>query len=151
MRLKEIMEVAVRRDDPEMDDYNDDYAAASQDMKDAPYYVAWHAQSYEWYGDGAPSDGQGRYKPKGDGGRVVAINIPTYDKARQIADKLEASYESGEFEDKNVYGKHGDDGYILEYHGTGIRSMSKMDSYDRETIAKIHPRFKPADYEGTRG
>lgn len=146
MRAREITEVAIRRDDPAMDDYNDDYAAASQDMKDAPYYVAWYAQSWEWYGEDSPSSGNGRYKAKGDGGRIVAINIPTYDKARQIADKLEAEYQDGTFEDKNVYGKHGDDGYILEYHGTGIRSMAKMDAYDRETIAKVHPRWAPKDF-----
>lgn len=151
MRFKEIMEVAVHRDDPAMNDYDDDYIKQSQDMKDAPYYVAWYAQSYEWYGDGDPADGNGRYKPKGDGGRIVAINIPTYDKALEISRKLEASYESGEFEDKNVYGKHGEDGYVLEYHGTGIRSMAKMDDFDRDTIANIHSNFKPADYEGTHG
>ena len=146
MRIKEIMEAAVRRDDPEMMDYNDDYMAKSQDMADAPYYVAWHAQSYEWYGDGDPADGQGRYKPKGDGGRIVAINVPTYEQAAKISDKLEASFEDGTFEDKNVYGKHGNDGYILEYHGTSIRSMKKLDEFDKETIENAHPRWAPKDY-----
>jgi len=151
MRFKEIMEVAVRRDDPEMDDYNDDRAAVDQDMKAAPYYVAWSAQSWEWYGDDDPSSGSGRYKPKGDGGRIVAINVPTFSKAQQIADKLDSEYDSGEFEDKNVYGKQGEDGYVLDYHGSNIRSMSRMDDFDKETIAHAHPNFKPANYEGTRG
>lgn len=149
MRFKEIMEVAVHRDDPAMDDYNDNNAADAQDMKDAPYYVSWHAQSWEWYGDGDPADGNGRYKPKGDGGRIVAINISKYEKAAEIANKLEASYKSGEFEDKNVYGRRGEDGYTLDYHGADVGSMAKMGSFDKETIANIHSNFKPIDYEGT--
>jgi len=151
MRFKEIMEVAVRRDDPEMDDYNDERGEQEQDAKDAPYYVEWQAQSWEWYGNDDPSSGKGRYKPKGDGGRIVAINVPTFAKAQQIADKLDLEYENGDFEDKNVYGKQGDSGYVLDYHGSNIRSMSKMDDFDKETIANIHPNFKPANYEGTRG
>jgi len=150
MRFKEIMEVAVHRDDPAMDDYNIDRGEKEQDMKDAPYYVAWTAQSWEWYGEGAPEDGNGRYKPKGDGGRVVAINIPEYEKAMQIADKLAADYESGEFEDKNVYGRRGDSGYVLDYHGADIGSMAKMDDYDKETIANMHSLHKPIDYAGAQ-
>lgn len=148
MRIREIMEVAVARNDPEMQDYDDERGAQEQDRKDAPYYVAWYAQSWEWYGDGAPEDGQGRYKPKGNGGRIVAININSYDKAVEIANKLDASYEDGTFEDKNVYGKQGVDGYVLDYQDADVRSMSKMDDYDRETIANIHSNFKPVDYSG---
>ena len=150
MRFKEIMEVAVRRDDPEMIDYNDDYIKHSQDMKDAPYYVAWYAQSWEWYGEGSPSDGNGRYKPKGDGGRIVAININSYDKATEIANKLDAEYEAGNFEDKNVYGRRGEDGYVLDYQDADVRSMARMDDFDKESIQTMHPRWKPADYSGIK-
>lgn len=146
MRLFEITEVALRRDDPELADYNSERSEKEQDMKDAPYYVEWNAQSWEWYGDGDPEDGQGRYKPKGDGGRIVAINVPTFAQAQKIADKLDTDYDSGNFEDKNVYGKQGKSGYVLDYHGSNIRSMSKMDDFDKETITNMHPNFKPVDY-----
>lgn len=151
MRFKEIMEVAVARNDPEMDEYNDEREEKQQDIQDAPYYVAWNAQSWEWYGDDDPSTGKGRYKPKGDGGRIVAINVPTFAKAQKISDQLDLDYENGDFEDKNVYGKQGDAGYVLDYHGTVIRPMARMDDFDKETIAHAHPNFKPANYEGTRG
>jgi len=150
MRFKEIMEVAVRRDDPEMVDYDSERGEKEQDMRDSPYYVSWHAQSWEWYGDDDPSSGKGRYKPKGDGGRIVAININSYEKAQEIANKLDAAYEAGEFEDKNVYGRRGDSGYTLDYQGSNIGSMAKMDDFDRETIATVHPRWKPADYSGIK-
>jgi len=146
MRFKEIMEVAVRRDDPAMDDYNIDRGEQKQEMRDAPYYVSWHAQSWEWYGDGAPSEGNGRYKAKGDGGRITAINISTYEQATEIAGMLDTDYENGNFEDENVFGRRGEDGYVLDYHGTDIGSMSKMDDFDKETIANVHSRWKPVDY-----
>jgi len=152
MRLAEI---ALRRDDPDMLDYDADRGKAqgtdAKEMRDAPYYVEWNAQSWEWYGDDDPSTGSGRYKPKGDGGRIVAINVPTYDKAMAIAGKLDNDYDDGSFEDKNVYGKRGEDGYTLDYHGSNIRSMTKMDDFDKDTIKHAHPNFKPADYAGTRG
>ena len=137
MRLKDIMEVAVRRDDPEMMDYGVERNEKEQDSKDAPYYVSWTAQSWEWYGDGGPDDGNGRYKAKGDGGRVVAINIASHAQAMQIAQKLDDDYKSGDFPDKNVYGHRDSDGYYLEYHGSDVSSMSKMDSYDKEMIKTI--------------
>lgn len=146
MRLQEIMEVAVHRDDPEMDDYNADSSAKAQENRDAPYYVEWNAQSWEWYGDDEPSSGKGRYKPKGDGGRIVAINVPTYEQAQQIADKIDSDYKSGDFEDQNVYSNKGTGWYILDYHGANIRSMSKLDEFDKEYIANAHSRFAPKDY-----
>jgi len=141
-----LVEIAVRRDDPEMVDYNSEQGEKEQAMKDSPYYVAWHAQSWEWYGDGDPADGKGRYKGKGDGGRVVAINVESYEQAAEIARKLDAAYDDGSFEDKNVYGKRDDSGYVLDYHGADVRSMSKMDDFDRNEIKNMHPRWQPTDY-----
>ena len=143
---EDINEGPLRRDDPAWDDYSDERTEPDQEMKDAPYYVEWNAQSWEWYGDDDPSTGRGRYKPKGDGGRVVAINVPDYETAQKIANKLDDDYKAGDFEDKNVYGKQGDSGYVLDYHGSNIRSMSKMDDYDKETIANAHPRWAPKDF-----
>lgn len=147
MKIAESLdEVALRRDDPEMAEYDLDSEEQAQDTKDAPYYVGWHAQSWEWYGDGDPADGKGRYKPKGDGGRVVAINVPTFAQAQKIADQLDSTYENGDFEDKNVYGKQGDSGYVLDYHGSFVNSMSKMDDFEKEELNYVHPNFKPKDY-----
>lgn len=146
MRFKEIMEVAVARNDPEMDDYNSERDEKAQEMRDAPYYVSWQAQSYEWYGEGDPADGNGRYKAKGDGGRIVAINIPTYAEASAVAKKLDRDYENGKFEDENVYSKSGEDYYTLTYHGTDISSMSRMDDFEKETIARVHDSQKPIDF-----
>ena len=150
MRLFEITEVALRRDDPELADYNSERSEKEQDMKDAPYYVEWNAQSWEWYGDGDPEDGQGRYKPKGDGGRIVAINVPTFAQAQKIADKLDSDYNNDEFEDKNVYGKQGEDYYVLDYHGASIRPMSKMDDFTKSELKHTHANFKPVDYSGKK-
>ena len=141
-------EVALRRDDEDWDDYSDERTEPDQEMKDAPYYVEWNAQSWEWYGDDDPSTGKGRYKPKGDGGRVVAINVPTFAQAQKIADKLDSDYEDGSFEDKNVYGTQGEDGYVLDYHGSNIRSMAKMDEYTERELKHVHPNFQPKDYSG---
>ena len=143
-----VNEVALRRDDEDWDDYSDERTEPDQEMKDAPYYVEWNAQSWEWYGDDDPSTGRGRYKPKGDGGRVVAINVPTFAQAQQIADKLDSDYEDGSFEDKNVYGTQGDDGYVLDYHGSNIRSMAKMDEYTERELKHVHPNFQPKDFGG---
>ena len=150
---KRLSEVALRRDDEDMMDYDIERGEAqdaadqeAKEMRDAPYFVRWYAQSYEWYGDGSPQQGQGRYKPKGDGGRIVAVNVPTYAQAQAIADKLDDDYEAGHFEDMNVYGKHGKSGYILQYQGSDISPMSKMGDYDKEHLQYVHPNFKPVDY-----
>lgn len=150
MRIREITEVAVPRNDPEMLDYDTERSKDQQQTSDAPYYVEWSAQSWEWYGDDDPAEGNGRYKPKGDGGRIVAINVPTFAQAQQIADQLDADYEGGDFEDQNVYSNKGKGHYVLDYHGSNIRSMAKMDGFDKETIAMTHDNFKPTDYSETR-
>jgi hypothetical protein len=145
--VETLDEAPLRRDDPEMLDYDMDQEEQAADTADAPYYVGWAAQSWEWYGDGDPADGKGRYKPKGDGGRIVAINVPTFAQAQKIADQLDADYENGDFEDSNVYGKQGMSGYVLDYHGAFVEPMSKMDPFDKEHIEKyVHPNFKPKDY-----
>lgn len=115
-------------------------------MGDAPYYVMWSGQSHEWYGDEGPETDKGRYKPKGDGGEIVAINIPTYTQAQKIANKLDADYKSGRFYDKNVYGKWGKDWYIVDYESSMIISMKDMSSYDKHMM-KYH---KPKDYGGVK-
>ena len=155
MKLREITkykltEVALRRDDEDWGDYSDERTEPDQEMADAPYYVEWDAQSWEWYGDDDPATGSGRYKPKGGGGRVVAINVPNYQAAQKIANKLDDDYNTGDFEDKNVYNKQGEDYYVLDYHGSNIRSMSKMDEWTERELKHVHANFKPVDYSGKK-
>lgn len=70
----------------------------------APYAVIYHGQALEWYGDGDPASGNGRYKPKGNCGHILAINVPTKSLAEQIArhmiNVLRDKYSN------NVYGKN---------------------------------------------
>ena len=119
--------------DQEMDPSQDKNAEA-QTSASAPYYVAWSGQSHEWYGDGEPSSGNGRYKQKGDGGEVIAINVPDHATAQKIADDLDAKYKNNEFPDTSVYGKWGEDYYLVDYHGAYIAPMAKMDGYNKEVL-----------------
>jgi len=114
MRLKEL---------------NTDHDEPRASLGDAPYAVGWSGQSHEWYGDleNPGEEGKGRYKPKGDGGRIVAINVPDYATAQKIEKKLDDSYNAGKFIDGNsVHGGMGD-GYYVDYHSAWIRPMHEMD------------------------
>jgi hypothetical protein len=135
MKLKDLLEVRIHPNDPAMADLWQRGVGASTPQREGPYAVGWSAQSFEWYGDEGPESGEGRYKPKGDGGEIVAINIPTYDTAQQVANKLDKDYEAKQFYDKSVYGKHGKDWYINDYHGSWIKPMSRLDDYERETLS----------------
>ena len=114
MRLKEL---------------NTDHDEPRASLGDAPYAVGWSGQSHEWYGElESPGEvGKGRYKPKGDGGRIVAINVPDYATAQKIEKKLDDSYNAGKFIDGNsVHGGIGD-GYYVDYQSAWIRPMHEMD------------------------
>jgi len=132
MKVSQLLENKVDRNDPEMDEYYD------KSTSDGPYYVGWSAQSYEWYGDGDPSS-QGRYKPKGDGGQIVAINVPTYEQAQKIADDVERKYNQGTL-DPALEAKHGEAHYLLEWHGTFIKPMSKISDWERGSIKYDKPK-----------
>jgi len=139
MKLNDLLEVKVHRNDPAMDDVYDERQRQEQDMKDAPYYVYWTGQSFEWYGDKGPETDEGRYKPKGDGGRIVAINVPTYEQARKIADNLDDRYQNHKFPDKSVYAEMGKDWYVVDYHGAEVGSMNDMNEWDRERLRFDNP------------
>ena len=87
MKFKEVMteaegrSQAVRHNDDWEDDNGQEDVAP---MGDAPYAIIWHAQYHEWYGAGDPDKGDGRYKPKGDAGSVLAKNIPSYEQAQEL-------------------------------------------------------------------
>lgn len=139
--IRELLEAKVARTDPEMDEYYDKQEAEQHDMREGPYYVGWSGQSLEWYGDDDLK--KGRYKPKGDGGKIVAINVPTHEEARKIAKALDDAYRDDKFPYKAVYGRMGKDGYVVDYHGAFIHSMKKMDNWDEHRVQYDHP----ADYK----
>lgn len=96
-----------------------------------PYAVGWTGNYFEWYGEGDPDQGgRGRYKGKGDGGAIVAINIPEYQTAKEMADELDRKYEKGEFEDKFVYNKPGEDYGYTRYQGAWVVSMNELEDSD---------------------
>lgn len=143
MTFKEFLsEVAVRKTDPDMDEYYADQDDADrgrreqeQQVADAPYAVGWSGQSHEWYGDDDMK--RGRYKQKGDGGNIVAINVPSYEMAQKIEAELQQQYENGEL--PFVGGKWGEDHYIVDWHGTYIEPMKNVESWRFEYD-------KPKDY-----
>lgn len=122
-----LAEVKLQRDDPDFDDYYDDRMRDEQNTADAPYAVGWSGQSWEWYGDlENPGKGSGRYKMKGDGGQFVAINVPDFETAQQIENKLEDDYKQHKFYDESVYSKYGEDGYGVDWHGAFIIPMKDV-------------------------
>ena len=139
-----LHEVKVHRDDPAMDDVYDTDRRKQRDMKDAPYFVRWSGQSLEWYGDDrGPEKGEGRYKPKGDGGKIVAINVPTHEEARKIAAELDNAYQENRFPDKSVYADYGKDWYVVDYQGAYVDSMSNLPKWELQDVQLYD---KPKDY-----
>lgn len=144
MKLYDIFEARVHRDDPAMDDVYDTERRKERDIKDAPYFVRWHGQSHEWSGDDrGPERGEGRYKPKGDGGKIVAINVPTYEEAQKIATQLDRAYQDHRFPDDSVYADYGKDWYVVDYQGADIGSMRSLPRWELQDIQLYH---KPKDY-----
>ena len=62
---------AVRHSEEDREDDNGQENVARL-TDEGPYAIIWHAQYHEWYGTEDPSTGEGRYKPKGDAGAVLA-------------------------------------------------------------------------------
>ena len=103
MKFKEVMtetdgrSQAVRHSDTDWEDENGQEDVASL-TDEGPYAIVWHAQYHEWYGAGEPSTEDGRYKPKGDAGSVLAKNIPSYQQAQELLPKVEkVAKEHGEW------------------------------------------------------
>lgn len=130
--------------DAEMADYHDELdvqdkeaaAKAADEAKAAElakmglvggtYVVRWTGQSHEWYGDGPPSSNDGRYKQKGDGGKIIAYNVPR-EQAVRMVDQLDRSYKNKTFYDKSVYGKWGKDYYMVDYEGARAYPVEAAD------------------------
>jgi hypothetical protein len=142
---KNLYEARLRHNDPELEDYHNENKGARQHREiekeqkaGNPYYVGWSCQSLEWYGDDDPSTKKGRYKPKGEGGKITDINIPSYQQAQRLEREIDEKYNRGEL-DPHLDGKFGEDHYIIQYHGTYIKSMSDMDEYDKIHLKYDHP------------
>lgn len=114
-----------------------------------PYAVGWSAQSHEWYGNEGPETKQGRYKPKGDGGEIVAINVPDLQTAKLIANRLDQSYDSDQFYDKSVYARHGKDWYINQYHGAWIKPMRDVEEYQLKYLPRDVKDYQKGVAEGS--
>ena len=99
-----------------------DDMAATDDIDDpmggGPYAVVWHGQAHEWYGDDVPSSGVGRYKPKGDAGNILAINIPDYAEAEKVLSRVEHLAQD--------QGKWGEDDGVVHSDGAEIISMKEL-------------------------
>ena len=145
MKLEDIKEARVHRNDPAMDDVYDEKHAEDTNRSEAPYYVGWDGQGLEWYSatdeNDGPESGRGRYKNKFAGG-IVAINIPDYETAKKVADELEKSYEDHKFYDPSVYNDYGHDWWVSEYYGSYVRSMKDMDEMDKYEVQHYANRIK---------
>lgn len=144
MKISEILsERQIRKTDPEMDEYYDDRGAKDENVRQGPYAVRWEGQGYEWYGNGDPSDGEGRYKNK-YAGEILAINVPTHQQAKELADKLDAAYQNQTFYDDSVYGKMGEDHWLSDYYGAEAVPMKDIEEWELKH-ARSNPRVK--DFE----
>jgi hypothetical protein len=136
--IEYLTEVAVHRDDPEMAEYYGNEDEAHEELEKAPYAVGWEGQYMEWYsndGGSGPETGEGRWKMKGDGGEIVATNVPTYELAQKIEDQLNDSYNRGDFYDpfvQNYELREDEHSWALtEFHGTFIVPMSQVTKLDK--------------------
>ena len=116
---------------PEANDFDMDAEIASygdgddndedESMSDAPYAIVWHGQYAEWYGNGDPESGDGRYKMKGDAGNVLAKNIPTHAQAEKLLPRVSKMGHVGS------YGKWGKDpSLVLQASDPEIISMKDL-------------------------
>lgn len=142
---QKVYEARLRHDDPEMKAYHDEQhdnrklrEIEKEHLAGAPYAVGWSGQYMEWYGDDDPSVGKGRYKSKGDGGKMVAINVPTYQQAEQIEKEIENRYRNGTLH-PHIDGKRGEDHALIHYQGPYIKSMNDLDQYEKIDMKHDQP------------
>jgi hypothetical protein len=93
----------------------------------------------EWYGNGEPGSGDGRFKAKGDGGAMVAINVPTFEMAQRIADTVKASAVSGGIDLGSK-----EQGAYTDFQGVYITPMNELIGTDELEMALKYD--KPKDF-----
>lgn len=87
--------------------------------KNSPYYVAWSGQAW---------DDEDTSRPKGDAGRILAINIEDKHTAQELAKHYDQLFKVGKFPDELAHSKY------VDYSGTYVGSMRKMDGYEKEML-----------------
>ena len=123
----------------------------SQARDYSPYAVIYTGQALEWYGNDEMTEG--RYKNKGQGGKILAINIPTMEMAIRVTEEMRKRIlEPRNLEGTGINGRKGRDWYITEYDGVFTCSMNELSKYfgienDSEIKDNVHPRLF-VDYEG---
>jgi len=107
--------------------------------EEGPYVVGWNGQYMEWYGNGEPGSGDGRFKAKGDGGAMVAVNVPTFEMAQRIADTVKASADSGGIDLGSK-----EQGAYTDFQGVYITPMKELVGTDELEMALKYD--KPKDF-----
>jgi len=100
----------------------------SQARDYSPYAVIYTGQALEWYGNEEMTEG--RYKNKGQGGKILAINIPTGEMANRVAEEMRVKL----FEPKNlvgtgINGRKGKDRYITDFDRVFFCHMNELNKY----------------------
>ena len=98
--------------------YREAQFGKSRDMKEmlsdkyAPYAVVYGGQASEWYGNDEMTEG--RYKNKGQGGKILAINIPSMEMALNVTTEMEKKlYEPRNLQGTGIHGRKGRDRFIV--------------------------------------
>lgn len=151
-----LNEAKVRRDDPAMADYYDQMAdpETPSEPHQSGYAVGYDSGFREWYGDGPPGRGPGRYKNKVAGG-VLAINVPTYEMAEKIAKEIEYNEELERQHQEERDQDYDEAPYTIpEYFDVWVKSMSELDEYELSDIERGEAGGRVRDYsnvnEGNR-
>jgi hypothetical protein len=121
------------------DEFNEDMEEENMSEKEGSYVVGWNGQYMEWYGNGEPGSGDGRFKAKGDGGAMVAINVPTFEMAQRIADTVKASAVSGGIDLGSK-----EQGAYTDFQGVYITPMNELIGTDELEMALKYD--KPKDF-----
>lgn len=118
---------------------DEDMDVTNDETSEGPYVVGWNGQYMEWYGNGEPGSGDGRFKAKGDGGAMVAYNVPTFEMAQRIAETVKSAAASGGLDLGSK-----EDGAYTDFQGVYITPMKELlGTEELETALKYD---KPKDF-----
>ena len=118
---------------------DEDMEEETMSEEEGPYVVGWNGQYMEWYGNGEPGSGDGRFKAKGDGGAMVAVNVPTFEMAQRIADTVKAAADSGGIDLGSK-----EQGAYTDFQGVYITPMNELIGTDELEMALKYD--KPKDF-----
>jgi hypothetical protein len=124
---------------------------ADVDKKYSPYAVIYTGQALEWYGNEEMTEG--RYKNKGQGGKILAINIPTGEMANRVAEEMRVKlFEPRNLVGTGINGKKGRDWFITDFDRVFFCHMNELNEYfgienEGDIKANAHPRLF-VDYKG---